>query len=136
MATLSPTQSPKPRRKPSTRRRAPSQLAPYPNQQLTDAHNAAIVGIRNFLKNHTAYDAPPGLLPPHRPRHKAQCQKGPPVSAPQQCVCFFLVDLVLIMCRRRVGPSLEQRDLKVRRHAHGARHNPPHPVLLSHRVVR
>ncbi|KJA29182.1 hypothetical protein HYPSUDRAFT_128046 [Hypholoma sublateritium FD-334 SS-4] len=59
MATLSPTQSPKPRRKPSTRRRAPSQLAPYPNQQIADAHNAAIVGIRNFLKNHTAYDALP-----------------------------------------------------------------------------
>lgn len=61
MATLSPTHSPKPqpRRKPSTRRRAPSQLAPYISQPLADTHNAALVAIRSFLKHHTSYDALP-----------------------------------------------------------------------------
>ncbi|KAF8973979.1 hypothetical protein BDZ97DRAFT_1647655 [Flammula alnicola] len=56
MATLSPTQSPKTRRKPSTRRRAHSHLPPHPIQ---DSHDAAVASIRSFLKSHTSYDAFP-----------------------------------------------------------------------------
>ncbi|KAF8203600.1 CBS-domain-containing protein [Pholiota molesta] len=58
MATLSPTHSPKPRRKGSTRRRNNSHLPPYTNHNQ-EAHDAAIAAIRTFLKNHTSYDALP-----------------------------------------------------------------------------
>ncbi|KAF9531978.1 CBS-domain-containing protein [Crepidotus variabilis] len=51
---MSSTLSPKHKRKPSTRRqRAPSHLPPR------DAHEAALVAIRSFLKCHTSYDAFP-----------------------------------------------------------------------------
>ncbi|KAF9481375.1 CBS-domain-containing protein [Pholiota conissans] len=59
MATLSPTQSPKARRRASTRRRNNSHLPPYNNQSQHDPHDAAIAAIRTFLKNHTSYDALP-----------------------------------------------------------------------------
>ncbi|KAF8168044.1 hypothetical protein B0H34DRAFT_646698 [Crassisporium funariophilum] len=56
MSTLSPTQSPKTRRKPSTRRRAGSHVPPYSSYP---SHDAALAAIRSFLKCHTAYDAFP-----------------------------------------------------------------------------
>ncbi|KAG6911917.1 hypothetical protein DXG01_000164 [Tephrocybe rancida] len=56
-ATLSPTSSPKVvRRRVSTRRRAASHLPPYPSQE---SHDAALYGIRGFLKGRTSYDAFP-----------------------------------------------------------------------------
>jgi hypothetical protein len=53
---LSPTTSPKSRRKPSTRRRAGSHL---PSLQTLESHDAALQSIRSFLKGHTSYDAFP-----------------------------------------------------------------------------
>jgi 5'-AMP-activated protein kinase, regulatory gamma subunit len=53
-STLSPTHSPKFRRKPSTRRRAGSYL---PSSQ--ESHDTALHAVRSFLKGHTAYEAFP-----------------------------------------------------------------------------
>lgn len=53
---LSPTQSPKYRRKLSIRRRAGSHAPPYPSQE---SHDAALHAVRSFLKGHTAYEAFP-----------------------------------------------------------------------------
>ncbi|KDR85049.1 hypothetical protein GALMADRAFT_53799 [Galerina marginata CBS 339.88] len=51
---MSALSSPKPRRKPSTRKRAPSHLPP-----TQESHDAALAAIRAFLKSHTNYDAFP-----------------------------------------------------------------------------
>ena len=52
--TLSPTQSPKVKRKGSVRRpRAQSHLPPL------EAHDAALYSIRNYLKGRTSYDTFP-----------------------------------------------------------------------------
>ncbi|CAA7266490.1 unnamed protein product [Cyclocybe aegerita] len=59
MSTLSPAQSPKARRKPSTRRRAGSHVPPYPNYPTQESHDNALAAIRSFLRCHTAYDAFP-----------------------------------------------------------------------------
>jgi 5'-AMP-activated protein kinase, regulatory gamma subunit len=58
-AALSPSQqSPKIRRKQSTRRpRAPSHLPPY--QQTHETHDAALQNIRAFLRGRISYDAFP-----------------------------------------------------------------------------
>ncbi|KAF9015192.1 hypothetical protein BDQ17DRAFT_1230334 [Cyathus striatus] len=56
MATLSPNNTPRVRRRGSTRRRAGSHLPPYHSQE---GHDAALHAIRSFLKGHTAYDAFP-----------------------------------------------------------------------------
>lgn len=53
--TLSPSRTPL-RRKPSNRRRAASHLPPY---QTQETHDAALYGIRSFLKGRTCYDAFP-----------------------------------------------------------------------------
>ncbi|KAI0030662.1 CBS-domain-containing protein [Vararia minispora EC-137] len=57
-ASLSPSQqSPKVRKRPSTRRpRAGSHLPPVQSQE---SHDAALASIRNFLKSRTSYDAFP-----------------------------------------------------------------------------
>lgn len=54
-ASLSPT-SPKVRRQPSGRRRAPSQLPPV---QTVETHEAALKSIRAHLKSRTNYDSFP-----------------------------------------------------------------------------
>jgi hypothetical protein len=57
MNTLSPTSSPKVRRKASTRRaRAQSYLPPV---QTPEAHEAALLAIRTFLRARISYDAFP-----------------------------------------------------------------------------
>jgi hypothetical protein len=56
-STLSPTNSPKVRRNKSTRRpRAGSHLPPH---QTSETHDAAVNGIRSFLKGRICYDAFP-----------------------------------------------------------------------------
>ncbi|KAL0951107.1 hypothetical protein HGRIS_007844 [Hohenbuehelia grisea] len=55
-STLSPSNSPKVRRKPSTRRRAGSHLPAHPSQE---SHDRALNAIRAFLRSRTAYDAFP-----------------------------------------------------------------------------
>lgn len=56
-STLSPTNSPKVRRKPSARR--PRAISHLPPHQTPETHDAAVNGIRSFLKGRICYDAFP-----------------------------------------------------------------------------
>ena len=137
-ATLSPTSSPRVRRRGSTRRpRAGSHLPPF----TQESHDAALYAIRTYLKGRTSYDTFPVsfrliVLDSKLEVKKAlQCLllNGVPIVprslSPAHCIPFNSP-------RRGLGTIMEQRKVVLRGHVHRLGHHPSHPVLLPELVLR
>ena len=137
-ATLSPTSSPRVRRRGSTRRpRAGSHLPPF----TQESHDAALYAIRTYLKGRTSYDTFPVsfrliVLDSKLEVKKAlQCLllNGVPIvprsPSPAHCIPFNSP-------RRGLGTIMEQRKEQFCRDAYSVGHHSFNSILLPHRNVR
>ena len=97
------------KRRPSTRKRAPSHVPQY--YQSQESHDNALAAIRSFLKGHTAYDAFPVsfrliVLDTKLNVKKAlQCLLLNGVFSLPLC---HLIHLYRLGPRRRISTSMEQ----------------------------
>lgn len=131
MSTLSPSApSPKVKRRPSTRKRAPSHL---PQVQTQETHDTALHAIRNVLKGRTSYDAFPVSFRLIVLDTKLNVKKA------LQCLLLngmLPSSLIFIFPhshhRRSFCSAMEQRKIKVCWDAHRPRYNTSHPILLRY----
>lgn len=140
-ATLSPTASPKVRRKASQRRpRAASHLPAY--HQTPEAHEAALTGIRNFLKGRISYDAFPIsfriiVLDTKLEVKKAlQCLLNNGAQAGCHHTHSPGAERTSHLRRSCLGAPVEQREIMFCRDADRAGYHPSHPMVLPHLDLR
>ena len=132
-ATLSPSTSPKVKRKISVRRpRAISHLPPF----TQESHDAALNAIRSYLKSHTSYDSFPVSFRMIVLDAKLEVRKA------LQCLlsngAIFLSSLSMLMIlifitfrRCGLGTPLEQRPVTLCRHVYGLGYHTPDTILLQ-----